>query len=86
MRAGRAKEYLRNDYYRLADVAAMLGYADQACFTRSFQRWFGVSPRAWRRDLHGKRDPEQDRAGVTNQPRLDRGGPPLRHAPQESGG
>ncbi|MFF1633862.1 helix-turn-helix transcriptional regulator [Leifsonia sp. NPDC058248] len=33
----------------IADIAHRTGYADQAHFSRSFRRWYGTSPREWRR-------------------------------------
>lgn len=41
-------DYLRDTDASLGQVAAMLGYADQAAFTNAFQRWFGVPPGRWR--------------------------------------
>lgn len=32
-------------------IARRLGYAETACLTRAFRRWFGVSPREYRRSL-----------------------------------
>lgn len=49
VRINRAKIYLANDYYRLGDVAVMLGFADQACFNRSFRRWLGMTPSQWQK-------------------------------------
>ncbi|AFU99411.1 AraC family transcriptional regulator [Simiduia agarivorans] len=55
VRQAQAITYLRHPYYRLTDVAAMLGYSELAAFTRSFKRWFGQSPQRWR---------QQDRAAA----------------------
>ncbi|MES2148979.1 MAG: AraC family transcriptional regulator [Pseudomonadota bacterium] len=38
----------------MAQVSAMLGYAEQAVLTRSCQRWFGLSPSALRKRALGK--------------------------------
>jgi AraC-like DNA-binding protein len=43
-----AINYLREPQFRLTDIAEMLGYADLSVFSRSFKRWFGISPRQWR--------------------------------------
>jgi AraC-like DNA-binding protein len=37
----------------IGDVAAEVGYTDPAVFSRTFQRWFGMSPSAWRRAQTG---------------------------------
>ncbi len=41
-------DYLRDTNASLGQIAAMLGYRDQAAFTNAFERWFGVSPGRWR--------------------------------------
>jgi AraC-like DNA-binding protein len=43
-----AAEYLRDPSQRLVEVAWLLGYSEQAAFTRAFRRWYGASPGAWR--------------------------------------
>lgn len=40
---------LRNKGLTLVDIAARLGYASQAAFSRAFRRWRGVSPAVHRR-------------------------------------
>jgi len=54
VRHQQAQVYLSADYYRLTDIAALLGYSELSAFTRSFKRWFGVSPQKWRRGLQGR--------------------------------
>ncbi len=39
-----ANEYLKNTYYRMTDISVMLGYANLSAFSRSYQRWCGLSP------------------------------------------
>ena len=48
-RASLAKSYILHSHYHFGDIAVMLGFADQACFTRSFERWFDMTPSAWRK-------------------------------------
>jgi len=40
-----ALEYLRDGQHSLADVAFLVGFADQSNFTRAFRRWTGKTPR-----------------------------------------
>ena len=47
----RAKTLLGNAHYRVYDVAGELGYQDPASFGRSFKRWFGMTPGAYRAAL-----------------------------------
>lgn len=49
LRIDRARDLLRESAASLAEVAARCGFADQAHFTRTFSRYMGVSPGAWRR-------------------------------------
>ena len=44
-----AEESLLNPDVAITDLALHLGFADVAVFSRSFKRWVGLSPRAWRR-------------------------------------
>jgi AraC-like DNA-binding protein len=48
-RRARAEELLRSPRRTLDAIAAELGYADVASFTRAFRRWTGVPPGAWRK-------------------------------------
>jgi AraC-like DNA-binding protein len=41
--------YLADPRLKLAEIAGLLGYADQVAFTRAFQRWAGTTPGRWRR-------------------------------------
>jgi len=44
-----ARYYLEQSGLPLSDVATMLGYSELSAFSRAFRRWFGSSPRQWRR-------------------------------------
>lgn len=50
LRQEAARDYLNRSRYSLADVACLLGYADQSTFTRAFRDWFGTTPLVWRRN------------------------------------
>jgi len=43
-----AVSYLQEPQFSLTDIAALLGFAELSVFTRSFKRWFGVTPSQWR--------------------------------------
>lgn len=43
------ESYLDDPRLKLAEIAGLLGYADQAALTRAFQRWRGCAPGEWRR-------------------------------------
>lgn len=48
LRRERARELLVNSDLPLDKIASMLGYSDTASFHRSFRRWFGGKPAAYR--------------------------------------
>jgi AraC-like DNA-binding protein len=47
-RRGLAAAYLRDPARTIVEVAYLLGYSEQAAFTRAFRRWYQASPAAWR--------------------------------------
>ncbi|MES2263528.1 MAG: AraC family transcriptional regulator [Pseudomonadota bacterium] len=51
-----ALRFLIDPAVRLSQVAGLLGYAAQSSFNHAFRRWYGMSPREWRRQL-GKAAP-----------------------------
>ena len=44
-----AEQYLTDPTVSIAEVAFMLGFADQSSFNRAFRRWTGEAPGRWRR-------------------------------------
>lgn len=48
LRRSMAERYLRDDKLTLAEVALLLGYAEQSVFTRAFKLWFNETPAQWR--------------------------------------
>jgi AraC-like DNA-binding protein len=52
-RRASAERLLAEPERTIADVGRTLGYSDPAHFTRAFQRWTGLSPRAFRAALPG---------------------------------
>ena len=51
-RQSMAERYLRDSTVSLTQLAELLGYSDLSAFSRAFQRWFGVSPRQWKKQQH----------------------------------
>lgn len=47
-RRDQAARYLAEPRLQLAQIAALLGYAEQSTLNRSCRRWFGQTPRAYR--------------------------------------
>lgn len=43
-----AEQYIAEQNYNLAQIAYLLGFADQSNFTRAFKRWTGMSPSEYR--------------------------------------
>lgn len=48
VRSELAISYLQEPLFSLTDIAELLGFAESGVFTRSFNRWFGVTPSKWR--------------------------------------
>lgn len=53
-----AKRYLQESSISLTQLAGILGYSDLAAFSRAFHRWYGRSPRQWRKE-HGIESPSR---------------------------
>ena len=43
-----AEMHLRDTRLTLAEVTALMGYAEQSAFSRAFKRWTGMPPLRWR--------------------------------------
>jgi AraC-like DNA-binding protein len=50
-RASIACEYLENTKLPVSEIADRCGFGDEANFRKAFQRWRGVSPSGWRRQM-----------------------------------
>lgn len=50
-----ACRYLQDSAISISQLADLLGYSDQSAFSRAFQRWYGTSPREWRKQQAGKK-------------------------------
>lgn len=48
VRAGLARDYLRDRRLGIGEVAHRLGFSEPSAFSRAFRRWTGQSPRAFR--------------------------------------
>ena len=63
-RVERAKTLLRGSTLRLADIAAQVGFSDQAAFSRTFHGIVGTPPARWRlqhgRDMESRRFANSD--------------------------
>lgn len=56
-----SEQLLRATSMPVSDVAGALGYAESSSFIRAFERWYGVSPSAWRRHNSEQRELREDR-------------------------
>ncbi len=48
-----AQSYLKDRQLSLSDITELLGYSEQAAFTRAFKRWTGRTPAQFRRQVTG---------------------------------
>ncbi|MDD8058084.1 AraC family transcriptional regulator [Shewanella metallivivens] len=46
-----ANQYLHSTHYSLNDISALLGYSNQSAFTRSYIRWYGMTPSQYRQRI-----------------------------------
>lgn len=60
-RRGLAMGYLADRRVSISEVAFLLGFSDQASFTRAFRRWTGTSPGTWRKGCDERRRTGADR-------------------------
>ncbi len=49
IRSELAQRYLTDKQLTFTDIALLLGYSEQSAFTRAFKRWYGVTPRDFKR-------------------------------------
>lgn len=60
VRKEQAQWYLQHTTYPVESIAVRLGYQDPTNFSRTFRRWFGVSPSAFREAAVARGRPPQD--------------------------
>jgi AraC-like DNA-binding protein len=48
VRSELAISYLQESQFNLTDISELLGFTESAVLTRSFRRWFGLTPSQWR--------------------------------------
>ncbi|MEH6593498.1 MAG: AraC family transcriptional regulator [Halioglobus sp.] len=53
IRSELAINYLQEPQFSLTDIGALLGFAELSVFSRTFKRWFGVTPSQWRNRRFG---------------------------------
>ncbi|EMM7970113.1 TPA: AraC family transcriptional regulator [Pseudomonas aeruginosa] len=46
-----AIHYMQQKQLSISELAILLGYSEVSAFSRAFRRWFGMSPRGWRKQL-----------------------------------
>ena len=61
-----ARELMLTTACPLSQIALQCGLCDQPHFSRMFRRFFGQSPRLWRRQFVGDGQPQRDAASVTH--------------------
>jgi len=49
VRCEMATHYLQQRQLSISEMAFLLGYSEVSAFSRAFRRWFGISPRQWRK-------------------------------------
>ncbi len=49
-----ARSFVAHSDLALLELALLLGYSDQSSFTRSFKRWTGTTPAAYRAQTRGE--------------------------------
>lgn len=49
VRCEMACSYLQQQQLSVTEMALLLGYSEVSAFSRAFRRWFGISPRQWRK-------------------------------------
>lgn len=52
-----ATQYLQTEGMSLTNISLLLGYSDSSTFTRSFRRWYGITPSRWRKQLPDQSSP-----------------------------